>query len=45
MFVLLCVQVVQTTTMNLVEEKRKRQLFIVDKQKICELAKKIENFN
>jgi hypothetical protein len=26
--------------MNLVEEKRKRQLFIVDKQKICELDKK-----
>jgi hypothetical protein len=28
-------------TMNLVEEKeRKRQLFIVDKQKICELDMK-----
>jgi hypothetical protein len=30
--------------MNLVEEKKKRQLFIVDDQKKCELAKKVENF-
>jgi len=30
--------------MNLVEEGKK-QLFNVDKQKICELVKKTENFN
>jgi hypothetical protein len=31
--------------MNLVEKKRKKQLSILDKQKICELAKKAKNFN
>jgi hypothetical protein len=31
--------------MNPVEKKRKRQLFIVQKQEICELAKKAEIFN
>jgi hypothetical protein len=32
--------------MNPIEEKGKRQqLSIVEKQKICELAKKVENFN
>jgi hypothetical protein len=31
--------------MNLVEEKKKNQLFNVDKQKICKLAKKTKKFN
>jgi hypothetical protein len=32
--------------MNPIERKGKiQQLFIVEKQKICELAKKVENFN
>jgi hypothetical protein len=30
--------------MNLVEEKKK-QLFIGDKQNICEVAKKVKKFN
>jgi hypothetical protein len=33
------------TTMNLVEEREKKQLSNVHKQKICELAKKVEYFN
>jgi len=44
MLVLLCVKLCKLTTMNLVEEGKK-QLFNVDKQKICELVKKTENFN
>jgi hypothetical protein len=31
--------------MNQVEEKKKNQLSNVDKQKICELAKKEKNLN
>jgi len=31
--------------MNLVEKKRKKELFIVDKQKTYELAKKAKNLN
>jgi hypothetical protein len=31
--------------MNLVEGKRKKQLFGADEQKMCELAKKAENLN
>ncbi len=39
MLVLLCVQVVQTNKKNLVEDLKK-QLYNVNKQKICEFAKK-----
>jgi hypothetical protein len=31
--------------MNPVEKKRKRQLHIIDKQKICDLAKKIKKIS
>jgi len=43
MLVLLCVQVVQTK--NNESNWRKKQVSIVDKQKIYELVKKVEKFN
>jgi hypothetical protein len=45
MLVLLCFQIVQTNKKNLVEEGKKKQLFNVDMQKICELVKKAKKFN
>jgi len=41
MLVLFCVKLCKLSTMNLVKEKKKRQLFIVDRWKIYKLAKKI----
>jgi hypothetical protein len=31
--------------MNLIEEKRKEKNYSVDNQKICKVAKKVENLN
>jgi hypothetical protein len=46
MLVLLCVQVVQTNNNESSwRQKKKQQLFNVNKQKICELARNIENIN
>jgi hypothetical protein len=43
---LICVQVVQVNIMNPVQVKRKRQqLSIVDKQKICELVKQAKKIS
>jgi len=44
MLVLLCVQVVQTNKKNLVEDFKK-QLYNVNKQKICEFAKKTKKID
>ncbi len=45
MLVLFCVQVVQTNNNEFNWKEEKKQLSHVDKQKICELVKKVENFN
>jgi len=45
MLVLLCVQAVQTNNNEFSWQGKKKQLFNVDKQKIFELVKKVENFN
>ncbi len=44
MFVLLCVQVMQTNKKNPVEEKKKKKLSNVDKQKIGKFAQKTKTF-
>jgi hypothetical protein len=44
MLVLFCVQIVQTKN-NEFSWKGKKTLFSVDKQKICELGKKVEKIN
>jgi len=43
--VLFCVQVVQTTTMNLVEKEKKKQLSNVDKQRCANLSRKQKKLN
>jgi hypothetical protein len=45
MLVLLCVQVVQTNNNESSWRGKKKQHSNVNKQKICKLAKKVENFN
>jgi hypothetical protein len=45
MLVLLCVQVVQTNNNESNWREKKKQLFIVNKQKRCKFAKKTKNKN
>jgi hypothetical protein len=45
MLVLFCVQIVQTKNNESSWREKKKQLSNANKQKICELAKKAENFN
>jgi hypothetical protein len=45
MLVLFCVQIVQTNNNDSSWIEKKKQLFSVNKQMICELGKKAKNLN
>jgi hypothetical protein len=45
MLMLLCVQVVQTNNNELSSREKNKQLPNVDRQNVCELVKKTENFD